>query len=335
MSAADKFIAGDMANGLVSCTHCVLCGSEESGIDIDCVQDFFFQADPGCFSLARCASCASLWLRERPVGDRLLSAYARYYTHNEAADVSRASGIRGRLRSAYLDARFAATPGAANRVLAGALRLAGTDTSNIDEFYRFAPKAPARILDYGCGNGAYLIRMQPFGHDLHGAEYDPHLLDDLSRRGIQIADVGTIPDDHWDREFDHITLAHVLEHVPDPNALLAKLRRWIKPGGTLFVELPNADATGLSIFGRYWRGLEAPRHFFLPNRSALVSAFERAGFVVERQHINISTRRWVWDESMEKVPPQERPAIAAAIAAAPPETQTNAEFLTFLVRRPI
>lgn len=334
MSPVDASLAGDEPDGLVDCSKCLFCGGEHASAEIDGVRDFFFQADPGEFNLLRCASCASLWLRQRPFGDRLLAAYSRYYTHGEPVDSSPRAGFKGRLRAAYTEHRFHPKPKIANRILAGALLLAGKDMSNVDEYYRFAPKAPAKILDYGCGNGAYLLRMQPFGHSLHGAEYDPHLLDDLKRRGIMIEDVTAIDDHRWEREFDHITLAHVIEHVPDPDALLRRLFRWLKPGGSLFVEVPNAEATGLSIFGRYWRGLEAPRHFSLPSRAAFVDAFERTGFILDRQHINPAARRWVWQESLDAAPASDRPSLQAAMKAAPAENDGNAEFLTFLVRRP-
>ena len=334
MTAVDASIAGDAPDWLVDCSKCLFCGGDRASAEIDGVRDFFFQADPGEFSLKRCGSCSSLWVQQRPFGDRLLAAYSQYYPHDEPAGISRARGLRGRLRKAYIDCRFGAEPTRPNRILAGALRLTGKDMANVDEYYRFAPGAPAKILDYGCGNGAYLLRMQPFGHSLYGAEYDPHLLGDLKRRGIMIEDVTAIDEHRWEQEFDHITLGHVIEHVPEPDALLQRLFRWLRPGGSLFVEVPNADATGLSIFEKYWRGLEAPRHFSLPSRTALVAAFERAGFTLDRQHINRSARRWVWQESLDAVNPDDRPSLQAAMRAAPAENENNAEFLTFLVRRP-
>lgn len=299
----------------------------------DSVKDFFFAADPGEFSYLQCASCASLWLEHRPCGERLVAAYAKYYTHAQPMPNAGPGGVREALRGAYINARFGASSRMSDRFLAAALRLIGYNTSNIDEQYRFAPKAPARILDYGCGNGAYLLRMLPLGYNLDGAEFDSQLFDHLAARGIAIADVTTLDDGLWDREFDHVTLAHVLEHVPDPQALLRRLFKWLRVGGTLFVEVPNAEATGLSIFGKYWRGLEAPRHFSLPSQRGLLEALREAGFAIDRQHINRSARRWVWQESLSAAPDEERPAFTAMIAAAPPETATNTEFLTFIARR--
>ena len=39
--------------------------------------------------------------------------------------------------------------------------------------------------------------------------------------------------------FDLISLAHVLEHIPDPVQYLAGLRKWLTPNGWLLIEVPN------------------------------------------------------------------------------------------------
>ncbi|WP_066529732.1 bifunctional 2-polyprenyl-6-hydroxyphenol methylase/3-demethylubiquinol 3-O-methyltransferase UbiG [Erythrobacter sp. CCH5-A1] len=325
----------DQNEDIEICSHCLYCGSAESFDATLLVRDEFFGADSGTFEIQRCASCESLWLKNRPVGSRLLSAYANYYTHTpEDADGGAVSRARTWIKSSYLRSQLVRPAGLIDRLVARAVALVGYDTSGLDKSMRFVPAPPATILDYGCGNGHFLLRLQALDYELHGAEYDPHLLGKLSQAGIAIHDVATLTDDRWDRAFDHITLSHVLEHVPDPIALLHRLKGWLKPGGGLYIDLPNADATGLTIFGPYWRGLEAPRHFSLPTRNALVRAVESAGLVVERQHIDQAARPWLWDQSLKVIAEDARPAFLQAMSDAPPETETNAEQLTFLVRRP-
>ncbi len=324
-----------LEEGLELSSQCLFCGSSHFDEEACGVEDFFFKSDEGRFDYLRCCNCGSLWLRNRPYGARLLRAYSRYYTHAErSTGGAERSGFAGKLRKAYIRDRFARSAGLADALIGTALRLAGYNTAGIDEQFRFAPKAPAKVLDYGCGSGEYLLRLYPLGHELHGAEYDPQLVGSLADRGIRVADVANLQDDHWGAEFDHITLAHVLEHVPDPLALLRRLLGWLKPGGTLYLEVPNGGASGLAIFGRYWRGLEAPRHFALPTRRALYAALRDAGFGAITQHINANARRWVWAESLEASPAANRGALSSAMAAAPAETADNAEFLTVLARKP-
>jgi 2-polyprenyl-3-methyl-5-hydroxy-6-metoxy-1,4-benzoquinol methylase len=311
-----------------------MCGASEAQLEVEGVRDFFFKADPGEFSFRRCGACASIWLHARPVGQRLVQAYGSYYTHQTDGAGPRHDGVVGVLRQAFINSRFGRSSGFLAGLGVALARLMGRDHVGLEHFYRFAPKAPAKVLDYGCGGGDYLLRLSPLGYDLHGAEYDPFLLAHLAERGIAVEDVAAIAEDRWENEFDHISLSHVLEHVPNPRELLARLFRWLRPGGSLFIEVPNANATGLALFGPVWRGLEAPRHFFLPSRAALVAAVADTGFVSLRQVVRTSNRQLLWDMSLEHVPEAQRDAITAAVMAAPPETTENAEFLTFVVKKP-
>lgn len=320
--------------GLAHVDRCLYCGSADHKIEADGVSDFYFSADSSSFTFLRCQGCGSLWIDRRPVGDRLVQAYSTYFTHAAPPPPRQMSGLRGWLHKAYVSVKFRKSANLVERLAVIAIELTGRNNTHIDEQFRFAPRAPAHILDYGCGSGEYLLKMQPLGYMLTGAEYDPQVLANLAEFGIEIVDVAKIGENCWLERFDHITLSHVLEHVPEPVALLQRLHRALNPGGTLFLEVPNADATGLAIFGRFWRGLEAPRHFSLPNRASLISALEDAGFDVEYQHINISARERAWSASFEQCGEDERGVAQKAMDDAPEEEFDNAEFLTFVARKP-
>ena len=326
-------LAGSDEN-LETVAQCLFCGSGDAKPACDGVRDLYFEADPGEFTYLECTNCGSLWLKQRPVGPRLTNAYSAYYTHAAPRPEVKYGGLRGLRWSSFAKTRFAASSSIIDKLIARAAEGLGGDNSYIEAVHRFAPKAPAKILDYGCGSGEYLLRMQPFGYELYGTEYDPHLLEGLSHLGIKIEDVTTIEEERWQGEFDHITLSHVLEHVPDPVDLLARLFSWLKPGGTLFVEVPSAGATGLEIFGALWRGLEAPRHFSIPSKNATVAALNKCGFDIELQHISPTARPLVWDITLENAPKDEVTRLRADVEAAPEETLANAEFLTFLARKP-
>lgn len=44
-----------------------------------------------------------------------------------------------------------------------------------------------------------------------------------------------------DHKFDVIVMGFVLEHVQDPNAILRRFKRFLRPGGSIFVAVPNAE----------------------------------------------------------------------------------------------
>jgi SAM-dependent methyltransferase len=78
-----------------------------------------------------------------------------------------------------------------------------------------------------------------------------------------------------DEFFDAVTLWDVLEHLHDPVASLREIRRILKLDGVLVIRVPNANSWDAALFGRYWAGLEPPRHLyvFTPNTlGALLTA---------------------------------------------------------------
>jgi 2-polyprenyl-3-methyl-5-hydroxy-6-metoxy-1,4-benzoquinol methylase len=83
-----------------------------------------------------------------------------------------------------------------------------------------------------------------------------------------------------DGTFDAVTLSHVIEHVPDPVALLGEVRRVLKPGGRMVVTTPNCESYGHREFKEHWFGLDAPRHLHIFSPQTLSEAGRRAGFRV-------------------------------------------------------
>ncbi|GGV38514.1 methyltransferase type 11 [Actinomadura cremea] len=105
--------------------------------------------------------------------------------------------------------------------------------------------AGARVLEVGCGVGAqtlHLIDGSP-GADLTAVDVSAESLARArarvaaARPGVPVtwvrADLHDLP--FADAEFDHLFVCFVLEHLPDPVAALAGLRRVLRPGGTLTV----------------------------------------------------------------------------------------------------
>jgi len=77
----------------------------------------------------------------------------------------------------------------------------------------------------------------------------------------------------WSREFDVVVCADVLEHLEDPAGVLARVRRWLSPGGALFVSLPNVANVAVRL-------------------SLLAGRFEYAeAGILDRTHLRFFTRR--------------------------------------------
>lgn len=104
-----------------------------------------------------------------------------------------------------------------------------------------------RVLEAGCGAGVFLRRLCREGRNT-GVGFDPAYRGpekDLGGAVRFVADYYRGPSDAGDdrRGFDVVISRHVIEHVPDPRALLRALRTACedRPGAQLLLETPDVE----------------------------------------------------------------------------------------------
>lgn len=104
-------------------------------------------------------------------------------------------------------------------------------------------RSPAgRLLDVGCGWGAFVRLALEAGWDAEGREVSPTTASYLREHtGLPIFG-GDLRGETTEQRWDVITLWGVVEHVPNPQDLLAACAVLLKPGGCIALETPNAQA---------------------------------------------------------------------------------------------
>ena len=98
-----------------------------------------------------------------------------------------------------------------------------------------------RHLDIGCSAGILLKTFKDYYHNQSiGIEPGDSYRDYSVSQGLKVySNLDDLRSDNVER-FDLISMAHVLEHIPDPVAYLVGLRdELLNPGGYLLVEVPN------------------------------------------------------------------------------------------------
>jgi SAM-dependent methyltransferase len=126
---------------------------------------------------------------------------------------------------------YAAALAALRRWYQGLLRLIGPELP-----------APGRSLDVGCGHGAVVHELLDRGWDAYGSDLSRWMIEQAraavpARAGRFLA--GEATDLPFPGRFDLITCLEVLEHVPDPVAVLSALRKASMPGARLIATTPN------------------------------------------------------------------------------------------------
>ncbi|QIK81859.1 bifunctional 2-polyprenyl-6-hydroxyphenol methylase/3-demethylubiquinol 3-O-methyltransferase UbiG [Lysobacter sp. HDW10] len=121
-----------------------------------------------------------------------------------------------------------------------------------------APLAGAKVLDVGCGGGLLSEAMARNGADVTAIDLAHELIEVAKLHaldaGVDVEYLLTPVEDLAETragQYDVVTCMEMLEHVPDPGAILAACARLLKPGGTLCMSTLNRTpaAFALAIVG--------------------------------------------------------------------------------------
>lgn len=119
-----------------------------------------------------------------------------------------------------------------------------------------------KLLDIGCGTGAFLHTMKGEGWSITGIEPDD------TARSVAKSVYGIeplAPDQLFTQAqaaFDAITMWHVLEHVHNLHNYVAHLKTILAKEGKLFIAVPNYTALDATIYGHAWAAYDVPRHLY-------------------------------------------------------------------------
>jgi len=160
-------------------------------------------------------------------------------------------------------------------------------------FWRVAEKVPqlleARVtaVDIGAGEGHFCAELRAAGWPrVTGFEFSPsriavarRLYPQIPFHSCSLHDAG-IPES----SLDLIVLEDVIEHLPNPAAIVGELARYLAPGGNLVILTPNMESGHFRLLGSRWTGMLAPHsHVFLFTGSGLAQLLLRCGLSIRKR----------------------------------------------------
>jgi trans-aconitate methyltransferase len=162
-------------------------------------------------------------------------------------------------------------------------------TLAVDVVALLAPRAGEHILDLGCGDGALTEQIAATGAILTGVDASSTMLAAARQRNIHVEqhDATALPyDQQFDAVFSNAAL-HWVTGIAGQQALLAGVRRALRPGGRFVVEMGGhgniaAIRTALQAACAPFRiDAEATAASFFPSPTIYRRLLEDAGFTVQ------------------------------------------------------
>jgi 2-polyprenyl-3-methyl-5-hydroxy-6-metoxy-1,4-benzoquinol methylase len=147
-------------------------------------------------------------------------------------------------------------------------------------------RAGERVLDLGCGDGAFAAVLTDAGAQVQAADVARAAVERAARRA-PAATVRVVPEGaplpYAEDAFDVVWLGETVEHVADVAGLLAEVRRVLRWGGTLLVTTPDQPRLRIALEALRGRPLERrldPRadHLRFFTARTLRAMLEDAGF---------------------------------------------------------
>jgi len=257
----------------VSSWHCPLCGGVAA-------RQLFASHDQtgaaaGVWSVMRCQNCALPSLQPRPTQHELSAFYPPGY----APFAGPVEEVPGRMQRWLLRRHYN-------------LRC---------QVVRRAGPTGGRLLDIGCATGNF---VQALGHDRRwqclGSDLSRQALAVARRQGLMVWCSSGETACLAPESCDIVTLWEVIEHLPDPRAMLADIHRVLRPGGLLVLSTPNSASVQARLWRQYWAGWEVPRHLQVFSLATLRRLLVETGFAItqrgalpmERFYAVESATRW-------------------------------------------
>lgn len=230
---------------------CGACGADRPQVQYP-VRDLLW-VSPGDWRFVTCGACGHGYLDPRPSDAALGAFYSALYTPDNLQTMIRIgeSGFdRGLQRRRVRDIR---------RAVEGPVR---------------------RLLDVGCGVGFFLRELgRAFpGAEALGVEVGGPAADHAESLGLTLHKTSFDQVALEPGSVDVLCMNHLVEHLPDPAAALARAAALVRPGGVIEVEVPRLDGWGRRWLGRWWWPHMPPQHIQIFSAEGLARALAGAGF---------------------------------------------------------
>jgi len=229
--------------------NCPVCGSPHSSLKFK-AKDYTVSNE--MFHIVSCDSCRLIYTNPRPAAHEAGPYYhaSAYISHSDTNE------------------------GIVNKLYHAVRKFTLQSKTNWIESEK---KGNRELLDVGCGNGHFLAAAKQKGWNINGVELDPETAARAANlTGLSIAP--SLKEIDPEKEFQVITLWHVLEHVYELDEYFNFFKSRLNKDGKLLLALPNPASFDAGYFEEYWAAYDVPRHIYHFTPATIAALAQKYGF---------------------------------------------------------
>jgi 2-polyprenyl-3-methyl-5-hydroxy-6-metoxy-1,4-benzoquinol methylase len=248
---------------MITYSQCPVCNSAQ-------IQDAFSAKDytvsNEIFTIVKCNSCTHMFTQNVATQNEIGKYYQseNYISHSDTQE------------------------GIVNKLYHAVRKLTLTGKKNL--LQKETGKQQGKILDIGCGSGAFLNTMQQAGWESTGLEPD----DAARMKAAELYNIDPQPSHQIfnlpHNTYDAITLWHVLEHVHQLHEYIAQLKNMLTANGRIFIAVPNYTSYDAQHYAYHWAAYDVPRHLYHFSPASMKNLLEQHG-------LNIKKTKPMWFDS--------------------------------------
>jgi len=148
------------------------------------------------------------------------------------------------------------------------------------------------VLDVGSNTGEALVTLRSRGFDVVGLEPNLEAAEVARGYGLEVIEAPVEEAELPPGRFGSVLLSQVLEHVEDPHAVLRKVSQTLRPGGVVYIVVPNASSIWRRVFGPDWVHWHVPFHLYHHTEASLAKLCAQCGLELRKTR-NVTSGEWL------------------------------------------
>lgn len=136
-----------------------------------------------------------------------------------------------------------------------------------------------KLLDIGSGTGDFLATCKNDTWTIFGVEPNEDARNISKNNNVNaVSDISLLTE----KNFDVITLWHVLEHVENLLEYIEILKSKLNPNGVLIIAVPNYKSFDANYYKEFWAAFDVPRHLWHFSQESIKKLFSHISMKVEK-----------------------------------------------------